>query len=139
MRLKLATCVWLIAFALAGCSSASLPAIAAGNGAPVQGARPAQSSTAIISGTVSRGPLTPNQPGGSPGNAPVAGARIDVSTPGGTAIASAQSDPQGNFRVAVPPGTYTVTAPGLRARPATVTVSAGEEKHVDIAIDTGIY
>lgn len=95
----------------------------------------------VISGTVSRGPITPNQPSGQPGAAPVPNARVEIATTDGNPVTSAQTDAQGNFRIALPPGTYRVTMPSTRTKsvPATLTISAGEEKHLNIMIDTGLY
>lgn len=141
--MRLLTAAWgasLTALVLAGCGSPPVfyPS-SSGNDAAAQ--TMPQQSTAVIAGTVSRGPVTPNQPAGHPGAAPVPNARIDVATPDGTAVTSTQTDAQGNFRIAMPPGTYRITTASGRSKdlPATVAISPGEEKRLDITIDTGLY
>src|SRR2546430_7680241 len=74
-------------------------------------ARPA--AKGILSGTVSRWPLTPHEPSSGPTRrAQVPGARIEVETANGTPLTSVATDPSGNFRVELPPGTYRLMMPG---------------------------
>lgn len=101
-------------------------------------------STGVLFGAVTRGPLTPVQRPGMRSQSPVAGARIDVMTLDGKPVTSVETDSIGSFRIEVPAGTYRLTMPSLHGAmftkdlPATVSVSAGEKKRVDIHLDTGI-
>ncbi len=72
-------------------------------------------------------------------------ARITV-TPatGGSAVASVVSDTEGRFRIALPPGTYTLHPANLLgspvplAMPKTVNVVAGHYTTVEIPFDSGV-
>lgn len=74
----------------------------------------------------------------------VANARIDIATAEGKPFTSAVTDSGGTFKVKLPPGTYNLTMPSLYGAmftndlPATVTIADGEEKRIDIHLDTGI-
>ncbi len=57
----------------------------------------------------------------------------------GEVVARTTTDADGNYRVAVAPGTYVVTADaGMSCELMHVRVSAGVYPRVDIACDTGI-
>ena len=104
-------------------------------------------SLGTLSGTVSRGPLSPMIHPGPSAPTPeglVADARIDVSKSTGQLATSTRTDASGRYSVSLPPGTYTVTMPTpqgamfSRDLPATVTIAAGEQQKLDIRLDTGI-
>ena len=64
-------------------------------------------------------------------------------TPDGKVIASTESDVNGNFSLALSPGTYTIDGAsdksGLpRCSPQTVEIEAGVAAHVSLSCDTGI-
>lgn len=109
------------------------------------------SDSGLLVGRVTVGPLPPRGggppppgplPGGSP--APVVGATIMISQPGGPAVQSAVTDARGEYAISLAAGTYRVTMdiPPTRGftkdLPATVTITAGKETRLDIRIDTGI-
>jgi hypothetical protein len=102
-------------------------------------------SSAILTGSVTKGPLSPiEREGGPPAFSGVPGARIDIETAQGSRLTSAVTDPRGNYEVRLPPGTYKLTMPSLHGAmfakdlPATITIAAGTVKRVDIHLDTGI-
>ena len=81
-------------------------------------------------------------PGGS--SAPVVAASVGVAPVGSSHIWWAMTDLEGNFAIAVPPGTYVVTLEprsgmGIaRNLPATVTVKSDQKTRLDIHLDTGL-
>jgi hypothetical protein len=81
---------------------------------------------------------------GPPGAEPVAGFRIVISALDGRQIETAVTNDQGQYRVNLPPGAYRISTDKIprgnftRELPATVTVTEGQEKRLDIRIDTGI-
>src|SRR5436309_14425771 len=99
----------------------------------------------VLTGRVTRGPLSPVEgiPGGRRAEV-VAGFRIVSSVSYGRQVDSVVSNDQGQYRVNLPSGTYSVSAVSLprgratRELPATVTVTQGHEKRLDIRIDTGV-
>ncbi len=63
---------------------------------------------------------------------------------GKTAVANARIQPDGTYRVALPPGTYVVNIARTgvdRARgfPRTVTVATGQTARLDIDVDTRMW
>jgi len=101
--------------------------------------------TGVFAGTVTKGPVFPVvRPGAPEPPSGVAGAQVDIATPEGKPIASVQTDSSGAFKVSLPTGTYRVTMPSLhgamftRDLPATVTIATGQEKRLDIHLDTGM-
>jgi hypothetical protein len=97
-----------------------------------------------LTGKVTRGPLSPVERPGSRGAEPVTGFRLIISSLDGRQVASAVTDDQGEYRVNLPPGAYRISSGVLprgnftRELPATVTVTEGQERRLDIRIDTGI-
>jgi len=82
---------------------------------------------------------------GPPGAEPVSGFRVVIiSGLDGRQVASAVTDDQGQYRINLPPGSYRISSGALprggftRDLPTTVTVTDGQEKRLDIRIDTGI-
>jgi hypothetical protein len=97
----------------------------------------------VLMGSVLKGPLTPHEPAHAPERSRVADARIDITTADHKPVTSVLSDAFGNFKVNLPPGKYQITmhaVHGARPRnmPVTVTIAAGEEKRLDIFLDTGL-
>src|SRR6266851_4389685 len=101
----------------------------------------------VLAGRVTRGPLTPVQRADQPEpGSGVAGAELDINRADGTMVTSVKTDHRGNYRVSLPAGTYTLTMPSVRqygamstkVLPATMRLAAGETKHFDIRLDTGI-
>lgn len=89
-------------------------------------------------GVLTRGPITPVCTAGVPCTAPVVGARL-VFARNGHDVASTMTAARGAYRIALPPGTYSVRAVSRRRLvPGTATVRAGRFRHVDLSIDTGI-
>jgi hypothetical protein len=97
--------------------------------------------TTGLTGTITRGPVTPVCRVGVPCSAPVAGSFSVVQ--GTTRVAVFQSDSAGRFTVMLSPGTYTIApADASVSRPMrqvkTVTVGAKGMTTVQIEFDTGI-
>ncbi len=98
----------------------------------------------VLAGRVSRGPVSPVERPGDPPYPGVANAQIDIARPDGTKVTSTETDGEGNFRMALPGGTYVVTMPSLYGAmyskdvPATVTIAPGAEQHLNVLLDTGI-
>jgi hypothetical protein len=120
------------------------PAILGGCFAAVAVTEASPRTYGVLSGSVSRWPLTPNEPARRPERrAQVSGARIEVATMKGTPVTAVETDSGGNFRVELPPGTYRLTMRGLhgvrpRNLPSTVTIAAGHEERLDILMDSGL-
>jgi hypothetical protein len=104
----------------------------------------AQADLGTLKGRVTRGPLAPVERVGIPNSAPVAAARVEITTPSGGRITTVGSNSDGEYSAQLVPGTYLVTVtwpagafnrPNL---PATVAIKAGETTHLDIRLDTGI-
>ena len=99
--------------------------------------------TAIVSGTVYRGPTMPAQRPGWPAEVPVT-AGVQARDAAGRVMASTHSNARGHYSLQLAPGAYTLVAipdaPGTfpLGRPATVVVRAGTEVSVDLWLDTGI-
>ena len=98
-----------------------------------------------LTGKVTRGPLSPvERMPGPRGSEPVTGFRIAISGLDGQKVASAVTDDQGQYVVNVPPGDYRISTDMIprggftRDLPTTVTVTEGQERRLDIRIDTGI-
>ena len=104
-------------------------------------------ATGTLEGHVSIGPLVPVPREGEPEPTPApevyAGRQIVVFSGSGREIARVQIDGQGNYRLALPAGSYRVdinhagidSAAGL---PAEVEILAGQTSRLDVDIDTGI-
>jgi hypothetical protein len=103
-----------------------------------------RAESATLEGMITRGPLSPVERPGAPNAGPVAGARLEITTPNGSKVASVESNSAGKYSVPLAPGTYLVTVispAGAFNRPnppASVVIKAGETTHFDIRIDTGI-
>jgi Carboxypeptidase regulatory-like domain len=96
-------------------------------------------------GRVTKGPLSPVERfGGPPPFVGVVGARIEIATEHGDQVTSVLTDASGDFKVRLAPGTYNLTMPSMhgamftRDLPATVTITAGVAKQINIYLDTGI-
>ena len=103
--------------------------------------------TGFLTGHVTIGPLQPVQRAGPPATpAPqvYAARTIDVFLADGiTRVAKVRIDSDGNYRIALPPGTYIVALArnGIdRARglPTKITIENGRTVQLDVDIDTGI-
>lgn len=101
-------------------------------------------STGVLEGSVTKGPLAPMVRPGMPSASGISGAHIDIATADGGPVTSVETDSAGNFKLDLPAGTYKVTMPSLygamfsKDLPATVIIVPGEEKRLDIHLDTGI-
>ncbi len=74
-----------------------------------------------------------------PSCAPVPGpAHIELVRADGTTAAQGDAGDDGGFSVSVPPGSYSVNAPGCRTSPNAVTLAPGAAASVDVLCDTGI-
>lgn len=111
------------------------------NAYSIEGTAP---GSGVLTGRVTRGPLTPVQQPGTPSESEVSGARIDIATLDGKLVTSVETDSAGTFRADLPAGTYKITMPSLygamfsKDLPAIVSISGGEEKRLNIHLDTGI-
>jgi hypothetical protein len=136
---------------LAGCSAVHV----AGTASSSPSASPTSSNSATPSGSSSiqtgihgaatAGPFCPVErvpPDAGCAPRPVIGAAVVIRDPHGKQVAQVHTGPDGTFLVAVPAGTYTVTAEEtagiMRAPgPQSVTVTDGVAS-VDLVYDTGI-
>jgi hypothetical protein len=128
---------WVLALLLAACAH--------GGGELTQvSTAEAQSGMGELTGTVVLWPVTPAERPGMPSTAPAPGVRIVVSGPDGREVRSMLTDAAGLYRTSLPPATYQVTIPQLpipqhtKDLPAEVTITAGQERRLDIKIDTGL-
>ncbi len=106
-----------------------------------QGARGA-SDTALISGTVMAGPISPISRIGHPNTRPVPGARVEA-LQGNQVVGVVHTDHSGHYTLKLLPGTYVILANSDRyrfskPRPKTVVASAGHTQNVDFVLDTGL-
>jgi hypothetical protein len=96
-----------------------------------------------IRGVVVTGPRCPVESAESPcPDEPVPNTEIQVKR-SGEVVATATSDDEGNFEIALPPGEYSVEAVAEMigmgyAKPVDVTVTDGAFVQVSVVIDTGI-
>jgi hypothetical protein len=98
--------------------------------------------TGGIEGTVTMGPTCPVEVAGSPCPPGVWSGTVRATAADGSSYAT-ETDAEGNYTLALPPGTYEVTAVvegggPPTATPVTVTVTAGPFQRVGLQVDTGI-
>lgn len=112
---------------------------------PAGTAPPPSGETGILTGRVTRGPMTGGPArAGTPDTAAAAGVEIRIRGRDGGAARVARTDAAGVYRLSLPPGTYEVTLgplPGTeftKDPAATVTIVRGRESRQDFRIDTGI-
>ncbi len=97
-----------------------------------------------VEGTVLFGPLCPVERADSPCPPKPIAAEITVTTRAGQTVSSGVSSSDGTYRIALSPGTFTLTAraPGSGAfgvsKPVDVVVVLGRYTHVDLMVDSGI-
>jgi hypothetical protein len=137
-RARLWVCVLMAgAIALAGCTRE--PARA--------GASPETYNRTFgkLTGRVTRGPTSPVSGPGikAPPIAPVGGAELRIFDSKGAIAATARTDPDGFYRLSLPPGIYRVERGGgftgaARNLPTMVAISPGGETRLDVWVDTGI-
>ena len=104
------------------------------------------SSYGTLTGRVTRGPTFPVSGPGIhvPPPSRVAGAELKIVDSKGVVVATARTDGDGLYHVAVPPGQYRVergagfTTGATRNLPTLVAVSPGQETRLDVLVDTGI-
>ena len=101
-----------------------------------------------LQGKVTIGPLQPVERAGQP--TPTPDPQVFTSrslnifkADGKTLVTNLHFNPDGTYRVSLPPGTYVVDIPhnGIgfaRPLPKTITIHSGETVQLDIDIDTGI-
>jgi hypothetical protein len=94
-----------------------------------------------ITGQVSIRPVRPHATIGVPNLAPYQ-AKVEVLDPSGRTVTSFESEPSGNFRVALPPGKYVLRPQSSGAYPRvseqTVVVSPKSFTQVQVIYDSGI-
>ena len=94
-----------------------------------------------IAGQVSIRPVRPHATIGAPNVTPYQ-AKLDVLDASGHQVTSVETDPNGNFRIALPPGKYTLRpqspGPYPRASEQTVVVSPKSFAQVRVVFDSGI-
>jgi hypothetical protein len=102
------------------------------------------SGTSGIRGTAHLGPQCPVEQAGSPcPDLPFDG-EVRVSTPDGDEVATAATENDGSFELALDPGTYVVDVVVSNAggppfaKPVSVEVTDGRFTDVDVAVDSGI-
>ena len=97
-----------------------------------------------IDGVITFGPTQPGPiRAGAPGSKPLANTTFVVENEKGEEVASFTTDEQGQFRVPLPPGRYTVSKKGKRGGPGRygpfdVSVLADKMTRVTWECDTGI-
>ena len=100
----------------------------------------ASSTTSGLHGSVRRGPITPVCREGIPCDGPAPGVVLAFTRAG--VIRKVRTDSKGLYRIALPPGTYSVTTSmrpfGRTPRPARVRVRAGHWDTIVFSVDTGI-
>ena len=89
-------------------------------------------------GVVTHGPITPVCRVDTPCSAPYAGAALVFMRTGFTRRVT--TDGKGRYRVALPPGRFSVRVRGGQFgwKPSAVTVPTGRYAHVNVFVDTGI-
>jgi hypothetical protein len=100
----------------------------------------AQASTVKsgLYGTVTRGPLTPICTAEQPCSGPAANTTL-VFKRSGNEVGRTRTRADGTYRIAIAPGTYTVTALSTRPLvPGKAWVRRAHFRKVDFSIDTGI-
>ncbi len=104
-------------------------------------ARDAVRSDSGIAGEVDIRPVRPHVTFGVPNTQPYQ-AKVEVLDANGRAITTFESDPNGSFRIVLPPGKYTLRpqSPGLYPRASQQTVVVGPQRftQVHITYDSGI-
>ena len=91
---------------------------------------------AVLSGTVTIGPITPVCQVGVPCDKPAAAVRLSFVRKGHAFAATTSAS--GAYRISLQPGIYVVSASaGMSLRPRAINVRAPKTK-LDFAIDTGI-
>jgi hypothetical protein len=100
----------------------------------------AASPSSGLHGTVRRGPISPVCREGVPCDAPAPGVVLSFTRNG--VVRKARTSLNGTYRIALPPGTYSVTTSlrlfGRTPRPARVRVRAGRWDTIGFSVDTGI-
>ncbi len=116
-----------------------------GSSAAAAGIQAPPAGMGLLSGTVTRGPLSPIQGPGLVAAAPPAPeVTLVIYGPGHQEAARVRTDAAGHYRAELPPGSYLIEMAPEEGRgltkdlPATVTVSEGQETRLDIRVDTGI-
>ena len=103
-----------------------------------------QTTDSGVQGTVWIGPVSPVQKEGDPNEKPYPDARILVKDAAGKTVATIVSGKDGSYRVALDPGTYTISpqspegSPLPRGTDATVVVVQGVFTPLDLHYDSGI-
>ena len=102
---------------------------------------PAAAAPSGLHGHVTRGPTQPVCRAGQPCTEPAAHLTLVFRQPGRAPVTT-RTDARGNYRVALPPGTYRVRTdgrgPGTGLWPARVRVRQGHDDRRDFSLDTGI-
>lgn len=103
----------------------------------------AQATTArgTLTGTVTRGPITPVCAFEQPCDEPAANVTLVFAR--GAVATRVTTDRAGRYRLRLSPGTYTVrratvSGPDRKLEPTSVRVRAGRLSRIDFSIDTGI-
>lgn len=108
------------------------------------GASPAVTPTSGIQGTVEVGPTCPVERLNSPCPPRPIAATVVVRSSAGSEVTRFQSDANGQFKVSLAPGTYTLVGLPVgsgflpRPIPSTATVVAGSYTTVNVEYDSGI-
>ncbi len=126
-----------LAAALAPLAVLALVSASCASGSPASG-------SSGVSGIVRIGPMCPVERAGSPCPDKPYSTQVDVLDANANTVATTHSGSDGTFRVAVPPGSYTVAAvtptPGglPHGSPVRVTVTEGTYSNVTLTLDSGI-
>lgn len=100
----------------------------------------ASSTASGLSGTVTRGPISPVCREGVPCSAPAKQVVVQFSR-GDRVVGQAKTDAEGRYRIALQAGSYSVRTPrrfGASISPTQAVVRTGVVRRFDLSIDTGI-
>ncbi len=119
--------------------------LATGRSQTDEGAKPPAAGMGVLTGVVTRWPMSPVQgPGLPPATAPAAGIKLVIYGPGRQEVATVLTGPAGQYRVNLPPGSYLIEVALEKGRgftkdlPAAVTITQGQKTRLNIRLDTGI-
>jgi len=108
-------------------------------------ATPPAAEMGVLTGRVTRWPLSPVQGPGMPlAAAPAPGVKILIYGPERQEIAAVLTNEDGKYRVSLPTGPYLIEMAPVKGKgfskdlPATVIITQGQETSLNINLDTGI-
>jgi hypothetical protein len=117
----------------------------AGGSQAGEGATPPAAGMGILTGRVTKWPVSPVQgPGTPPAAAPAPGVKILIYGAKRQEIAAVLTDEDGQYRLNLPAGPYLIEMAPVKGKgfskdlPAKVVITQGQETILNISLDTGI-